>query len=351
MTHAQFVSIKKLTGSGIVAVASKHNLRELGLSHGTHIDLRKSASNRILRGPDNAAAVAELARSLMDAAGVTTLRKDAVRALEIVFSLPASSGIDAHDFLVRSVAWVEQHFGAPVISAIEHHDEGAPHAHVLLVPLVDGCMVGSRMMGGPSKLRATQEAFHDQVGRHFGLTRKAHQTRLSSAYRRRAADAAIGALKANVERLNDPEVAAALGALIGANGADPDQLLRVLGIQLTPQPLKPKARPAKSFVAQMTRVMKPERKKHIGFDEQNPIGFAPRDAPAKPEAYLCVGFDLEPASLPPDERHHAAADVESVRRVRDDEAGPGYWCEVRGEWVTLPAKSSGKMRAILPQHH
>jgi hypothetical protein len=346
MTHAQFVSIKKLTGSGIVAVASKHNLRELGLSHGAHIDLRKSASNRILRGPDNAAAVAELARSLMDAAGVTALRKDAVRTLEIVFSLPASSSIDAHDFFVRSVAWVEQHFGAPVISVVEHHDEGAPHAHVLLVPLVDGCMVGSRMMGGPSKLRATQEAFHDKVGRHFGLTRKAHQARLSAAYRRRASDAAIGALQSNPERLNDPDVVAALSALIGA---DPDRLLRVLGIELTAQPVKPKARPAKSFVAQMTRVMKPERAKHIGFDEQNPIGFAPQDAPAKPEAYHCVGFQLEPASLQADVRHHA--DAESVRRVRDDDAGPGYWCEVRGEWVSMPAKSSEKLRAILPRHH
>lgn len=348
MSHAQFVSIKKLTGSGIVAVASKHNLRELGLSHGAHIDLRKSAGNCILRGPDNAVAVAELARSLMDAAGVMALRKDAVRALEIVFSLPASSAIDAHDFFVRAVAWVEQHFGAPIISAVEHHDEGAPHAHVLLVPLVDGRMVGSRMMGGPANLRATQEAFHDQVGRHFGLTRKAHQGRLSAAYRRRATDAAIGALQSNMERLNDPEVVAALGALIGA---DPDRLLRVLGIQLTPQPVKPKARQAKSFVAQMTRVMKPERKKHIGFDEGKHIGFGPHDAPTKPEAYLCVGFHLEPASLPPEQRHHTAADVEDVRCVRDDDAGPGYWCEVRGEWVSLPAQSSGNLRAMLPHHH
>ena len=148
-----------------------------------------------------------------------------------------------------------------------------------------------------------------------------------------------------MERLNDPEVVAALSALIGA---DPDRLLQVLGIQLTSQPVKPKARQAKSFVAQMTRVMKPERKKHIGF--------APHDDPAKPEAYLCVGFDLEPVSLQLDERHHADADrmlapVESVRRVRDDDASPGYWCEVRGEWVSLPAKSSGKLRAILPRHH
>ncbi len=350
MTHAQFVSIKKLVGSGIVAVASKHNLRELGISHGAHIDLRKSASNRILRGPDNAAAVADMARGLMDAAGVTALRKDAVRALEIVFSLPASSAIDAHDFFVRAVAWVEQHFGAPIISAVEHHDEGAPHAHVLLVPLVDGRMVGSRMMGGPANLRATQEAFHDKVGRHFGLTRKAHQARLSAAYRRRAADAAIDELKSNVGRLSEPDVVAALSALIGA---DPDRVLRALGIQLTAEPMKPKARQAKSFVAQMTRATKPERTKHIGFDERKHIGFAPHDTAAKPEAYLCVGFQLEPASLKADRTPDADAGVtiESVRRVRDDDVGPGQWCEVRGEWVSVPAQPSGKLRAILPRHH
>jgi hypothetical protein len=116
--------------------------------------------------------------------------------------------------------------------------------------------------------------------------------------------------------------------------------------------VKPKARQAKSFVAQMTRVMKPERTKHIGFDESKHIGFAPHDDPRKDRSLSCVGFQVEPASPQADERHHAAAaDVESMRRIQDDEAGPGYWCEVRGEWVNLPAKSSGKLRAILPQHH
>ena len=293
MTHTQFVSIKKLTGSGIVAVASKHNLRELGLSHGAHIDLRKSARNRILRGPDNAAAVAELARSLMDEAGVTTVRKDAVRALEIVFSLPPSSDIDAHAYFEHAVQWSEQHFGAPIISAVEHADESARHAHVLILPLVDGRMVGSRMMGGPGNLRATLQSFHDEVGERFGLTIKAPKTRHSAAHRRHVADAAICELKSNRERLNDPEVVAALGALIGA---DPDRLLRALGIEVVAQPARRKARPAKSFVAQMTRVMKPERAKPKASSHQS-LGIASNDAPGKTRSLTCVGFQLKPASF------------------------------------------------------
>lgn len=339
MTHISYLAMKKLTGSAHLTVASRHNLRELGTSHGPHIDLRLSDSNMVLRGPDTADAVATMAKSLMDEAGVLTLRRDAVRALEIIFTLPASSGIDARGFFEHAVGWADRYFGVPTLSAVVHLDEGAPHCHVLLLPLLGGSMVGSRLMGGPSKLRAMQEAFHDQVGRQYGLVRKAPERRLSAAYRRHAADTVVDTLQADLTRLSEPEVMAALRALVGTN---PERMLQVLGLDVQMPKAKPKGRPATSFVAQMTKVMKPDKPKHIGF--------ASAADPEQTEAYPCVGFQLEPASLQAEERRHADADrmlatIESVRRVRDDEAGPGYWCEVRGEWVNLPAKSSRKMDA------
>src|SRR5450830_1057991 len=137
MTHTQFLRIEKLTGKAIIKVAARHNhreiLAELGAAPGGHIDPARVVLNRVLRGCDTAAAVASQAKMLMDAAGVKTLRKDAVRALEIVFSLPPESSIDHDLFFNESVQWVDQHFAAPVISAIVHNDEAAPHCHVLLL--------------------------------------------------------------------------------------------------------------------------------------------------------------------------------------------------------------------------
>jgi hypothetical protein len=51
------------------------------------------------------------------------------------------------------------------------------------------------------------------------------------------------------------------------------------------------------------------------------------------------------------EQHHADADEGNLRRVRDDDAGPGYWCEELGEWVPLLVKPAKKLTAILAPRH
>jgi hypothetical protein len=168
--HAQFLRIKKLTGKAIIEVAARHNhreiLAELGASPDGHIDPTRVELNCVLRGHSTAAAVASEAQSLMDAAGVKSLRKDAVRGLEIVFSLPLDSGIDHDRFFNDSVQWAGQYFAAPVISAIVHNDESAPHCHVLLLPLVDGRMIGSELVGGRAKLQALQADMDWPAKRH-----------------------------------------------------------------------------------------------------------------------------------------------------------------------------------------
>jgi Plasmid recombination enzyme len=56
-----------------------------------------------------------------------------------------------------------------VLSADVHLDEPAPHMHVLLLPLCDGHMQGSAVVGGPSKLRATHAGFQADIGAKHGL--------------------------------------------------------------------------------------------------------------------------------------------------------------------------------------
>ena len=82
------LNIERLYGPAIIRVAAKHLLRELAAELGadSHIDAARIKDNVILRGPDTSAGVAALAKSLMDAAGVTKCRKGAVMGLELLFT-------------------------------------------------------------------------------------------------------------------------------------------------------------------------------------------------------------------------------------------------------------------------
>ena len=283
VTHLQFLRIKKLTGKAIIEVAARHNhreiLAELGAAPGGHIDPARVRLNRVLHGHGTAAAVASEAKTLMDCAGIKATRKDAVRALEIIFSLPPDSSVDHDRFFNESVQWAGQHFAAPVISAIVHNDEAAPHCHVLLLPLVGGRMIGSDLMGGRAKLQALQADFHAQVGQRHGLTRQAAQKRPSATTRMQAIDCAFDVLEAN-----SGLSAAVLLALLAPHAKDPEPLLLALGLTM-PTPTAVTG----DFVKTMTKPCKPE--KPIGFGKKKPIGFDGSAAPENEQTLSCVGFD------------------------------------------------------------
>lgn len=291
MTHSQFLRMKKLTGKAIIRVAAKHNHRELVAEFAndriSHIDSSRTPNNIVLRGPATAMDIEHLAERLMAEAGMTRLRKDAVRALEIVFSLPPSFKGNTPAFFSDAVQWSETYFNVPVISAIVHNDEAAPHCHVLLLPLVNGRMIGSELMGNRSKLRAIQADFQDQIATRYGLIRQRTPTRLSSRAKRQAAEKILQALKLNPLRIDDIAVRESLLAAIGRSL---EPLLLALG--LTYSAPKPKR---KTFVEVMTMPVKPE--KPIGFDRKTPIGFASVKREEKHQTLSCVGFGTPTTSI------------------------------------------------------
>jgi hypothetical protein len=288
MTHAQFLRIKKLRGAGIIKSAAKHNLREIAAEIGAagHIDAARISDNIILRGPDSADAVAHSAEALLADAKIGKLRKDAVRGLEIVFSLPSTTRIDQRQFFDDAIRWAEAYFRVPMLSATIHNDEAAPHAHVLLLPLLNGRMVGSNLMGGRRELQALQEAFYENVGRSHGLTRHLPQRRHSAAVRAAAIAQAFDSLVTN-SGLNSQ----ILRALLAPHVANPEPLLLALGLQMPERKVS-----KQSFVALMTRPCKLE--KPIGFAQPLPIGSDDSTSPETNEPYLCVGFAGSTSPLP-----------------------------------------------------
>ncbi len=270
---AAYVSLKKLVGAGMVMVAARHNLREIAAEIGVsgHVDGSRMHLNRIIDGPSEAEGVAVLAESLMREAQIGKLRKDAVRAVEIIVSLPSDAHIDAISFFPDALAWLRSHFNVPVLSAVVHLDEGAPHVHVLLLPLLGGRMVGSDLVGNRTNLQALQRGFADEVSARYGLERPMPQKRPTASVRRSGAEAAISCLRASPDRLHEPSVRKALLEAIASN---PEPILTALGVSM------PTGKPArkKTFAEIWAKPMRPEGNANpIGFAEreaQNPIGFA-----------------------------------------------------------------------------
>jgi hypothetical protein len=280
MSGAAFLRLKKLTAGGIITKAARHNRRAIQAELGAtgSIDPARSYLNETLCGPPTADGVAALATELMNAAGVGKLRKNAVLAVEILFSLPADHHLDEGAYFRDCVAWAASHFGGAsnILSADIHRDEAAPHCHVLLLPLIDGRMVGSDMMGGKRKLLDTQQRFHQAVAARYGLKKAPH--RLTGAAKALAVSAVLDKLRNG----DDGALRSKLWPQLRENiEADPGPYMLALEIAVE--------RPAKRLRTMTQIFTSPGRGK---AREEKPIGFqTPRVMPS-----LCsVGNGPPPA--------------------------------------------------------
>jgi hypothetical protein len=236
MSAAGFIRFGKLSGSGIVLAAARHNKRAIRPEPGGNIDPSRSQLNYQLAGPDSPEGVAQLVNSLMKEAGLGKLRKNAVRAIEFVFSLPVDTNIDLRTYFAECLRWVGDRFGGSenVLSADVHLDEGAPHCHVLTLPLIGGRMVGSDLVGGPKVLAAHLSSFHETVASRHGL-RKA-PARLSTSGRFAAAAAVVRRLR----ETDDPALRSAAWSVVrDAIERDPVPWASTLGVRLDPRTVKP----------------------------------------------------------------------------------------------------------------
>lgn len=316
MSKNPFLSINKLRGPGHLLKAARHNRRaiqaELG-AHG-HIDPTRTVNNETLTGASTPEGVADQAKALMKAAGVTKLRKDAVVALEALFSLSAGHGIDSQAYFAKCLEWARKQFGGMgnILSADIHNDESNPHMHVLILPLRDGRMVGSDMMGNRDTLAARHKSFYDEVAKQFGLAKP--PARLVGATKTDAIARVLAALSAR----KDPALKSLLWPAIRASiESNPAPWMALLDIAA---PVKTKR--LKSSTAILTGKGKGPKK------EPNPTGFR---ALSQERTLSCVGFtksedgmSASPNTL--DGHNRGTADVV---RVREEEMPSEWWdCDI-----------------------
>ena len=182
MAASQLLRLGTIKGKNGVLEALKHNKRELQAERGAaaHIDVTRTPLNYCLAGDSLPSEIATLAKVQMLKAGIDAPRKNGVMAVEVVFSLP----IDRHQqdtkpFFADCLAWLNNTFAGELLSFDIHLDQSAPHAHAVILPLIDGKMQGNKLMGGTGNLMRLINLFHKQVAWHYGLSR-ADYKRLST---------------------------------------------------------------------------------------------------------------------------------------------------------------------------
>ena len=166
------IRIKKLTGAHMVNVAAAHNKRERWSQQSKDHRCPMAGKNVVAWGPSTSQGVAEDARQKITFAGITKVRKNGVYAIELIATLKSGTGINEDLFFNDCMTWVQVRFGgsANLLSADIHRDEAEPHMHLLVLPLVDGRLKGSDLVGGPGKFRGHRRSFSEEVCNKHGLT-------------------------------------------------------------------------------------------------------------------------------------------------------------------------------------
>ena len=175
MATSQLIKLDKLKGDNILLAALKHNKRELQSERGadSHINHERTYLNYSLTGNGDAISIERFAKSQMILAGVDKPRKNRVMALELIVSLPVDRHLqDTSQFFKDTYDWIKETFKGVILSFDVHLDESAPHAHILILPLVNGRMNGSDIAGGKVQFSNRIKSFHHNVARHYGLSKR-----------------------------------------------------------------------------------------------------------------------------------------------------------------------------------
>lgn len=168
-----YFRLKKLKPKDIIRTAASHNLREMYRNRTLKepFDPSRSHLNFILKGASSAKGVDLNARKLMLNVGITKLRANAVRGIEVIFSLPCNTQINLNEYFSSCVVWAGLHFFGQenIISAVVHLDQANPHCHVLILPIWDNRLRGSDMVGKKGNFFARSKSFFKEVASKYSL--------------------------------------------------------------------------------------------------------------------------------------------------------------------------------------
>ena len=234
MAETQLLSVKKLKSIDLLKNALKHNLRQIPreLGENRHIDPEKCSLNLNLAGGTDPTKIAHETKAKIVEATGKKLRRNGVLALEYVVSLRPNTVVDINGYFPAVIEWLEDYLGCPIISAVVHLDEASPHIHVIVLPLRNGRMMGSALVGYKGDLAALKQSHFKCVGQSYGLTMAESIPKFK---RYEISRRVVDVLCSTKDLLDEPLIRTALQNIIQIN---PSELMSILGIPLSFDPTR-----------------------------------------------------------------------------------------------------------------
>jgi len=293
------IGLSKLGGRkpSTLSGAAKHNKRELAheLQEKGRIDPDRTRLNYSIAGAIGSAGVVAMALQLMAGIGISPdqKRRDYCQAIEIVFSLPASTTIDIKRYFADCFEWCCARFGAENILSVDVHlDESTPHCHALIAPIQSGRWMGCEVIDR-TNTKVMSDSFSKQVAAAYGLKMG---ERLTGS---RKGEAVAKVLR-HIESHDRPLLHSPAWQLVRqAIERNPAPFLSVYGLELEKKP------PAnlKTMAQIFTSAGKGAKRETLHLPNRNPIGIGSlvnKPAQAKPigiqnkgekhQSLSCVGI-------------------------------------------------------------
>ena len=185
--------------------AIKHNKREIQAELGakSYINIKRIRENySIIPSIPVTEIIQKIKHSILEYENNTgrKIRKNAVLALEILFSLPNQTPpIDHQEYFNACCNWAVGQFNPACLASAEVHlDESNPHLHAIFLCVGKDSLLGSMLKGGKIKFARRQDDFFEKVASGFGL--KKPSKKLHKIERTQLANQVIE----HIIRTNDP---------------------------------------------------------------------------------------------------------------------------------------------------
>ena len=149
-----------------------HNTRsiaaELRGGPGARIDPARVHLNRVIAGPETAEEIVASHARILEMFSAQPKRRDQITLIEVVAD-PGQQLEKPMAFFEAAKDWLVCWYDCPLLHAVVHFDEAAPHAHYLFIPIRDGRLQGDAVMGKRPDMARMQREFHAAVCKRFDI--------------------------------------------------------------------------------------------------------------------------------------------------------------------------------------
>lgn len=166
MSHA-IMRIQKIKSMQGLSEREKHNTRRKTVLSAD------GSKNITVEGSTGLVSRVKALEKQIDANNKRKTRKDAVRAIEVLFTSDKAffKKVDHEQYFEECKKWLVDTFGEEnLLQAVTHLDEETPHMHAILTTVKDNKFNYSGYINGRQDLREMQDSFFAQV-QYLGLER------------------------------------------------------------------------------------------------------------------------------------------------------------------------------------